>query len=234
MLTKKYLPFYILLTLLVLFALSGCDLFLKPQETPGATQQVGVAPTDASADLLATPTQPPTELPPPTDTQVPTETLEPTRTPPPTRTSAPTATFTLTVPPTVDNPILVYYFNLDVAGRYGCGEALYYVYTKQARSDNIKNDIIYALQRLFSFHGEYFGELYNPYGASNFAIGDVETTEEQSFIVYLTGTYVPSDDPCDATRLADQIRMTILQFPQVNSVKIYLNGASIGDALKRK
>jgi len=169
-----------------------------------------------------------------TFTLVPTVTSEPTRTPPPTRTVPPTNTLAPTVPPKPENPIIVYYFNLKEAGRWGCGEAMYWVNTTKERGDSLENDIIYALQRLFSYHGEYFGTLYNPYGPSTFAIGGVDTTDDRAVIVNLTGTYVPTKDPCDGTRTRDQIKQTILQFPQINKVYIFINGSPIGDALSRK
>ena len=125
---------------------------------------------------------------------MPTATLEPTRTSPPTRTPVPTDTATPVATATLGDPIIVYYFNLEQKGQFGCGEALWWARTKQEKTDNIVHDITYALQRLFSYHGEYFGDLYNPYGASTFAVGYIETIDRNEFSVNITGTYVKSKD----------------------------------------
>lgn len=193
-----------------------------------------------------TPTPAPTDTPvPPTATLLPTDTLPP---PPPTATftvEAPPSPFpTLPPPPTEAGPatptpkypdaIVLYYFKLDEKGRFGCGESLWYVNTGRARSADITVDIKFALQRLFSYHGQNWGILYNPYAPSTFAVNDVVIRGGGIVDVFLTGTYVPSKDTCDRARLRDQIRQTCLQFKGIGNLNVYLNGTPLSDALSRK
>ena len=149
---------------------------------------------------------------------------------PPTAGGVPTATLS------PDEAIKVYYFDLDEAGRFGCGEAMYWVKSSQRITDSIPDNISYALRFLFSYHQPYFGTLYNPYGASDnqFAVGRIEAIDEGVYAVYLTGTYERSEKDCDPTRLKDQLIQIATQFDNVRRAVIYLNGVRIEDAFQRK
>jgi hypothetical protein len=182
------------------------DTPLPPTATP--TLAVSSVPTED----ISTPGAPPATIAPTTPADIPTATLAP------------------------DEAIKVYYFKLDEAGRFGCGEAMYWVKSSQRITESMADNISYGLRFLFSYHQPYFGELYNPYGASDnqFAVGSIEFIDETSVNVYLTGYYNRSDKECDPTRLRDQIKQIILQFQGVNQAFVYLNGVRIEDAFQRK
>jgi hypothetical protein len=208
---------------LFVFAITGCDVirFFQPTATP--------VPTDTPI--------PPTSTPPPSDT------------PPPTLTSTPQPTPTLTLMPTLrlpptaalptntlspDQVIKVYYVNLKEAGQFGCGEELWWLKTSQPISENVAEDIRYALHTILAYHGEFIGELYNPGYASSLSVGSVVQNTDASITVLLSGVYVPTGDYCDGLRFRDQLVQTARQFPGANSVHIFINGTSIGVAIQRK
>ncbi len=195
------------------------------------------------ATLFAPPTPTPSPTYTPTDTPLPTDTPQPTDTPTPLPTETPTTEPTPTLPPLPKPPtntpkpedaILVFYYNLDEKGPYGCGEALYYINTGVKKSPNVEDDISYALRTILNFHNPYFGSLYNPGYASTLAIGYVEVDKSGNALINLTGKYVHTDDYCDGPRFRDQIKRTVLQFPGIFTVKILINGTPIGNVIKQK
>lgn len=204
---------YFLLVLLVI-NLSGCSLI---------------------SQVLPTVTPAPTQTPLPTATPMP----SPTFTPEPTATQPPATPTAVPLPPTAeatlsaDQAILVYYINKNESGPYGCGEALWYIKTKQPKTSNAVNDIRYALNTILTYHSETIGSLYNPGYASNLAVSNV-TFLENGVIVSLTGTYTRTKDNCDGKRLIDQLRMTIKQFEGISNIQITINGTPIADVISRK
>jgi hypothetical protein len=215
------------------------QIFSGDQETPLFTLTVTV--TSYETVVTATPL-PETPTPVPTNTPVPTPTMtpEPTTetgdagTTPAAAQPTPAAAVSPTLSP--DESIKVFYFNIEESGRYGCGEAMYWVKSSQPITSNLTNNITYGLRMLFNYHQPYFGELYNAYGASNnqFAVGYIEYLDDGGVNVYLTGTYENSGDPCDPVRLKDQIYRIVTQFPEVSRAYVYLNGTILADALQRK
>jgi hypothetical protein len=226
------------------------QIYSGDEETPVFTLTVTVSGNEmvvTATPLPATPTLAPTDTPEPTPTLAVTLPVTDTQGAPaapgqPTATQAfptsPPPTPAEAVSPTLspDEAVKVFYFDLDEKGRYGCGEAMYWVKTTYRISDNMANNIYYGLHTLFIYHQKKFGELYNPYGASNnqFALGNVEISAEGVTKVYLTGTYENSGDPCDPVRLKDQIYAIVRQFKGVTSAYVYLNGTILEDALARK
>ena len=211
---------YLIIVLLVI-SLSGCNFLGQALPTPTP------APTNTPL---------PTQTPLPTDTPVPSPTFtqEPTATPPPpasptTPPQPPTAEATLTK----EQAILVYYINKDESGPFGCGEALWYIKTKQPKTSLLTNDIRYALTTILSYHSEMIGTLYNPGYASNLAVSNVEVGGN-GVVVSLSGTYNRTKDPCDGRRLIDQLRQTIKQFEGIGNIQITINGTPIADAVSRK
>ena len=217
-LTKKSLLFVLLAVLA--FSLGGCDAipFLAPTPTPTAT---------ATPAPTATPIPTETPIPTPTFTPPPTNTVPP---PPPTAPPLPTQpAATLTV----EQSVLVYYINKDEKGRFGCGEALWYIKTLFPKTGNVPIDVTNALKTILSYHGETIGILYHPGAASNLAVNNVEY-DTGTVKVYLTGEYVRTKDSCDASRFKDQLRFTIKQFEGVKDIIIYINGTPIADVMARK
>ena len=209
-----------LLIFLLIFSLSGCN--LPGQALPTATS----TPID---------TPQPTQTPLPTDTPAPspTFTLEPTATLPPASPTAPPQPPTAEATLTTEQAILVYYINKGENGPFGCGEALWYIKTKQPKTSLLTNDIRFALTTILSYHSEMIGTLYNPGYASNLAVNNVEASGN-GVVVSLSGTYNRTKDPCDGRRLIDQLRQTIKQFEGVGNIQITINGTPIADVISRK
>ncbi|MFC2053706.1 GerMN domain-containing protein [Chloroflexota bacterium] len=145
-----------------------------------------------------------------------------------TNTQIPTAT------PGEKDAILLYYFNLEDSGRYGCGEALYWLNTGIRKSGSYEQDIQYAMYRQLAYRGRELGVLYNPGYASTLSVSSVEFLPDGTAVVNLSGSYVPGDDPCDGARFRDQLKQVVRQFPLVSKVRILINGVNIGDATSRK
>ena len=164
--------------------------FVLPVVVSGNIVVVTATPLPATATPEATSTP----LPPPTATAT-TAVTQPVSSGP-----APTSAVATPVSsaPTLDpkDSLKVFYFNLDETGRYGCGEAMYWVQSTQRIGPNMADNITEALRMLLIYHQPYFGELYNPYGASDnqFAVNTVEILPEGGANVFLTGTYDPPEE----------------------------------------
>lgn len=225
----RNLLIYLLTSVILLLGSSGCNALFGPQSTPTATI------TD-TPDVSNTPNF--TDTPIPSDTPPPTPTSTETVMPSPTNTPFPTWTWTPVVPTgTADykDAILVFYINLEEKGPYGCGEDLWFLNTGVRRSEtDLPGDIRFALHTMLTYHQPKIGILYHAGYASNMAVGDVFVDPEGVATVGLTGIYVPTGEPCDATRFRDQLKRTITQFPQVFKAIVFLNGAKIEDAFSRK
>jgi len=134
----------------------------------------------------------------------------------------------------LDEQIRIYYMYLDEKGPYGCNEAVRWVGVGQKRSEDVPADIKLALYRLLTYYQPYWGELYHAGYASRLAVGDVSIDANRTAFVNLTGEYIPTNEPCDAPRFRDQIKLTVKQFPLVLGMVITINGHPIGDVLSRK
>lgn len=209
------------LTVLVAINIAGCDVF-APAPTP--------TPVPTNTPL-------PTNTPPPTETAVPptptfTETLAPSPTSSPIPFTPPPPMPTATIP--YDEQIKIYYMYLDDRGPYGCNEDVRWVAVGSRYTDDVPADIKLALYRLLTYYQQYWGELYHAGYASHLAVGEVTVDSNRTAHVNLTGDYVPTDDPCDAARFRDQIKLTVKQFPLVISMVITINGHPINDVMSRK
>ncbi len=205
---------------LIAISLVACDIltFMKPAPTATATK---------TQPLKITPLPSDTPIPQPTVTPIPTEipTQPPTQAPATPAGPAPTLS--------KEQAILVYYINKEEKGTFGCGEALWYVKTRNPKTGDIPMDVKAALSTILSVHSETIGILYNPGYASNISVSSVEFSDGR-VTVYLTGSYVRTKDRCDASRFNDQLRFTIKQFAGVKEIVIKLNGAPLADALKKQ
>jgi hypothetical protein len=181
---------------------------------------------------------------PPTDTPLP-----PSPTPIP-----PTATFTFTPPPTLVPKVTdtvvppspsataggseaIYFYvlklenkNLKVCG----GETPIAINTGIARTHDSEYDVKIALQRLFSYKMEYFGDLYNPIFRSSFSVSGVSRDSSGTLNVELGGAYVKSESKCDGARVRLQVVTTCKQFPDTKQCKLWLNGGSFADLVVGK
>ncbi len=228
-----------LLTLVVLsLILAGCST-QTPEPTPIPPTQTA-APTDtavpptatASPEPTATETAtatplPPTATPTVTNTAAPTET----ETPVPTETyAAPTVSISFPAVPIVPDPMYAYFIQLNTGGAVGCGDSSYGISAGFSRSNDIAKDVKLALEHLFSIKTEFYGSFYNPLYRSNIRVENVKLRGDL-ITVNLRGTYVPSGDDCDNTRVKAQIWDTIKQQRGVQATNIYLNGIPFGDRL---
>jgi hypothetical protein len=126
----------------------------------------------------------------------------------------------------------MFFILLDTDGNVGCGDSAVGYRTGLMRSGDIAADVKTALARLFGVKSEYLGETYNPVFRSNLAVNSVSFDSSDGLInVELTGTYTPSGDDCDNTRVKAQIWNTIRQYRDVKKTNIYLNGIPFGDRL---
>lgn len=220
--------------LFLLAAFTGCSA-LQPA-TPTAT---AVPPTATWTATLVPATATPTLLPPTpnaTATDLPTETPTqgPTDTPAPTATNTPLAipAGAAPLPAGKPNSVLIFFILRDTGGPAGCGDSAIGVWTSAEKTGKIDKDMRAALKALFSYHSEYVGPYYNPAYRSRLRVEEVTFDEDTGLAnVYLSGTYRPSDDNCDNTRVRDQVWGTIRQFRDVRATNIYLNNVPFGDFL---
>lgn len=195
------------------------DTQVPPSETPTLTATHTTAPT-------ATATETP---PPPTATA--TETSVPTETPTFTPTSAPTlaANQSPGLPAASKNSPSIYLIQEGTGGSI-CGDSAVAVSSGAEGTGSVESDVTAALKQLFSIKSEYVGSLLNSLHRSNLRVNDVRFESGNGLItVYLTGTYKPTGDPCDNTRVKAQVWSTIRQFKQVKTTNIMLNGIPFGD-----
>jgi hypothetical protein len=76
------------------------------------------------------------------------------------------------------------------------------------------------------------GGLLNPLFRSNLRVNNVIFNSKNGLItVDLTGTYKPTGDDCDNSRVKAQIWQTIRQYREIKATNIYLNGIPFGDRL---
>lgn len=214
------------------------------------------APTQAPPTPTITSIPPTATMLPPTDTPLPTETpLPPTNTPSPTPTKAPptsTATETAipsdtpTASPTIvptsstaqaasllsaaSKDIVWIYFIQQGTGGPICGDTAVPVGSGVEQSGDIEEDLDKALSVLFSYNDDNVGGLYNPLSKSNLRVNGVNFNSDNGLMtVDLSGTYKPTGDKCDNTRVKAQVWQTIRQWREVKATNIYLNGIPFGD-----
>jgi hypothetical protein len=113
-----------------------------------------------------------------------------------------------------------------------CGDAAVAVSSGVKRSGSVSDDVYNALKQLFSLKSEYVGGLLNPLYRSNLRVNKVDFNSKNGLItVDLTGTYKPTGDDCDNSRVKAQIWQTIRQYREIKATNIYLNGIPFGDRL---
>jgi hypothetical protein len=227
--------FKILIMVIVLsLILASCSTeALDPTPIPPTQTQLSTdtpLPPIATATLLPPATETVTASPvPPTETMGPTFTSAPTETEIPTETSAvPTVSISFPSVPIVPDPMYVYFIQLNTGGGVGCGDSSYGISAGFSRSNDIAKNVKLALEHLFSIKTEYYGSFYNPLFRSNIRVENVKL-KNGLITVNLMGTYVPSGDDCDSTRVKAQVWDTIKQQKGVETTNIYLNGIPFGD-----
>jgi hypothetical protein len=218
---------------LAIFILAACASPppLPPTEAPVLPSETPIPPTNT---LLPTSTSTQTPLP-PTDTP----TVEPTVTYTPVDTETPTSTVTATRPVQVIGPglmgatsdtVSIYFIEPGASG--SCSGRIIGVSSGVKISGDIEEDVYNGLAKLLSYKAQWYGTLNNPLYASSMRVKKVDFDSSTGAIeVFLAGTYKPSGDPCDNTRVRDQVWTTIRQFRGVKSTIVFLNKLLLGDRL---
>ncbi len=117
----------------------------------------------------------------------------------------------------------------DTGGPIGCGDSLVKYYPGVWVKGDLENDILGALNALFSNHNEYVNGFYNPMYKSDLQAKSVEIVGGE-VIVQLGGTLVRPTDTCESQRMRAQVWYTVSQFSPTRAI-IYLNKALLGDLL---
>jgi hypothetical protein len=135
------------------------------------------------------------------------------------------------LPSASKDAVWIYFIQPDTGGPI-CGDTAVAVSSGVPRSGDIADNTTAALKVLFSYTSEYVGSLSNPLWRSNLRVNNVSYNDGNGLItVDLGGTYKPSGDDCDNSRVKAQIWQTIRQWRQVKATNIYLNGIPFGDRL---
>ncbi len=130
--------------------------------------------------------------------------------------------------------LLVYYVALEGAEKVGepigCGDSIVPITITVPPTDNTLKT---ALENLLAEKQQNIEpDLYNALYQSNLNI-DSATITNGLAEVKLTGT-LTLGGVCDSPRVESQIERTILQFPEVKEVKVFLNGKTLQEALSQK
>lgn len=143
-------------------------------------------------------------------------------------TPPPLPSLTPTPPPTTAG---IYYILIseNTGGPFGCGDNLIRFYPGVWVKGDMEDDIVGALNALFSNHNKYTNGLYNPIYQSQLKAKSVEV-RGNDVVVQLGGTFVRPKDSCESQRMHDQIWYTVSQFSSTRAV-IYLNNALLGDLM---
>lgn len=111
-----------------------------------------------------------------------------------------------------------------------CGDTAIPVSSGIEAKGSVETDVTNALKQLFSIKSEYLGNLLNSLHRSNLRVNNVDFNDKTGLIVVdLRGTYKPTGDPCDNSRVKAQVWSTVRQFKQVKATDILLNGIPFGD-----
>jgi hypothetical protein len=113
-----------------------------------------------------------------------------------------------------------------------CGDSAIPVATLIKRSGDIARDVEAGLKLLFSIDEKMVQDLYNPLYKANLKVVEVSFNEKTGLIdVFIRGVYPQPKDPCDNTRVREQVWQTVKQFKEIKSTDIILNGYPFGDKL---
>jgi len=124
----------------------------------------------------------------------------------------------------------MYFIQLNTGGAVGCGDSVIGVGTGVQTTGNISKDVSAGLKALFAADFKYSSGLYNPLYISRIRVDRVKFDSKTGLIsVWLHGTYKPSGDDCDNTRVKAQVWSTARQFRDIKMTNIFLNEIPFGD-----
>ncbi len=132
------------------------------------------------------------------------------------------------VVPAVTSPQMVKIFVIAVDDNgktgipVGCGDSAVPVQVEIPPTQGVLKA---ALQALLSVKDQYYGQsgLYNALYQSDLRVDSVSIDNSGKASVYLTGSLVMGGE-CDTPRVRAQVEQTVLQFPTVKVVAIFING----------
>jgi uncharacterized protein (DUF1697 family) len=89
-----------------------------------------------------------------------------------------------------------------------------------------------ALEALLSVKDQYYRQSgqSNALYQSDLQVESVSLNNSGKASVYLTGNLI-MDSECDTPRVQAQLEQTVMQFPTVTSVAVFINGKSLSDVL---
>lgn len=113
-----------------------------------------------------------------------------------------------------------------------CGDSAFPVSSGVERKGDVASEVSAALKQLFSIKEDYVGGFLNSLHRSQLRVNKVKFNPENGLItVDLQGSYRPTGDPCDNTRVKAQIWSTIRQYEEIKATNIFLDGIPFGDRL---
>lgn len=209
----------LLLTFSVLLFISACS----------NTFEVGIehSPTETLISSAS-----PTEVPAPLVTNAPIATTDSVPSP------DMTATTDVQVLPAAPSKQMVKIFVIAVDDKgqsgipVGCGDSAVPVIVEIPPTQGVLKA---ALEALLSVKDQYYGQsgLYNALYQSNLQVENVSIDNSGKASVYLTGNLIMGGE-CDTPRVQAQFEQTILQFPTIKTVSIFINGKPLADVLSLK
>ena len=147
---------------------------------------------------------------------------------PPTSASPPTAT---PPPLTVQIILIALEDNGQSGDMVGCGDSAIPV---QVAASSTQEPLTAALQALLAVHDAYYGEsgLYNTLYQSDLRVDSAAVTGGEA-VVHLSGTLLLGG-VCDNPRVQAQLEGTALQFPEVDTVAVYINDEPLASILSER
>jgi len=208
-----------LLTFLVLLFITACNNTFEVGIEHSPTNTIGVSAS-------------PTEIPAPLVTIAPIATSDSVPSPDMT-----VATDVQVIPATPSKQMVkIFVIAVDDKGQsgipVGCGDSAVPVMVEIPPTQGVLKA---ALEALLSVKDQYYGQsgLYNALYQSNLQVESVSIDNSGKASVYLTGKLIMGGE-CDTPRVQAQFEQTVLQFPTVKSVSIFINGKPLSDVLSLK
>lgn len=132
---------------------------------------------------------------------------------------------------------VIYFIALEDNGKsgkpVGCNDSLVPVEWEIPVSDSPPQA---AIEKLLSFKGEqYIGAsgLYNALYQADLVVDRIDIDSAGKAAVQLSGEFLLGG-VCDNPRFKGQLEETMLQFPEVNSVELFINGRPLDEILSGK
>jgi hypothetical protein len=150
--------------------------------------------------------------------------------------ASPTPIPSVTPQPTlITETVKIFFVALEDNGKsgpkIGCGDSLVSVDQEiNYKGDKLKNTLEQLLMQKTQFYGQ--SGFYNALFSSNLKV-DTVSYKGSTASVYLTGE-MQLGGTCDTPRFEEQLKATMLQFPEIKNAEIYINNQPIKEALSTK